>query len=169
VTDRPYAAQTAMQPIPTKAGIGLRAPHMAEVATRHPAVGWLEVHAENFMGFGPAFRALEHLRADYPVSLHGVGLSLGTAAGIDNGHLARLKRLADNLRTGTGRDIDPRGAVHILGRGAGAGMGRGLAVVQPRLGDAVALLGLEGGNSGRAGVGQHRHGDGGQHGRGGDD
>jgi len=97
VTDRPYAAQTAMQPIPTKAGIGLRAPHMAEVATRHPAVGWLEAHAENFMGFGPAFRALERLRADYPVSLHGVGLSLGTAAGIDNGHLARLKRLADNL------------------------------------------------------------------------
>ena len=91
--DRPKA----MQPKPAKAGIGLRAPHMAEVAERHPAVGWLEVHAENYMGFGPAFRALERLRGDYPLSLHGVGLSLGGASGIDDAHLARLKRLADSL------------------------------------------------------------------------
>jgi uncharacterized protein (UPF0276 family) len=93
VIDRP----NAMQPKPAKAGIGLRAPHMAEVAERHPAVGWLEVHAENYMGFGPAFRALERLRGDYPLSLHGVGLSLGGASGIDDTHLARLKRLADSL------------------------------------------------------------------------
>jgi len=83
--------------MPAKAGIGLRSTHMAEIATRHPAVGWLEVHAENFMGFGPAFRALERLRADYPLSLHGVGLSLGGAEGIDHAHLARLHRLADAL------------------------------------------------------------------------
>lgn len=87
----------AMQSRPGKAGIGLRAPHMVEVAERHPAVGWLEVHAENYMGFGPAFRALERLRGDYPLSLHGVGLSLGGASGIDDTHLARLKRLADSL------------------------------------------------------------------------
>jgi len=93
VTDRPNAMQT----IPARAGIGLRAPHMAEIADRRPAIGWLEVHAENYMGFGPAFRALARLRADYPLSLHGVGLSLGSAAGIDDGHLARLKRLVDAL------------------------------------------------------------------------
>ena len=49
------------------------------------------------MGQGPAFRALERLRPDYPVSLHGVGLSLGSTDGIDDAHLARLKRLADGL------------------------------------------------------------------------
>jgi len=70
---------------------------MAEVAARRPVVGWLEVHAENYMGFGPAFRALERLRGNYPLSLHGVGLSLGGASGIDDEHLARLKRLADSL------------------------------------------------------------------------
>ena len=84
-------------PMPAKAGIGLRAPHMAEIMARRPEVGWLEVHAENYMGHGPAFRALERLRADYPLSLHGVGLSLGGADGIDDAHLARLKRLADCL------------------------------------------------------------------------
>jgi uncharacterized protein (UPF0276 family) len=85
------------QPMPVKAGIGLRAPHMAEIMADRPAVGWLEVHAENYMGFGSAFRALERLRRDYPLSLHGVGLSLGGADGIDEAHLARLKRLTDSL------------------------------------------------------------------------
>jgi uncharacterized protein (UPF0276 family) len=87
----------ASQPIPARAGIGLRAPHMAEIMAKRPAVGWLEVHAENYMGHGPAFRALERLRPDYPLSLHGVGLSLGSAEGIDDAHLARLKLLADCL------------------------------------------------------------------------
>ena len=86
-----------VQPMPVKAGIGLRAPHMAEIMAKRPTVGWLEVHAENYMGFGPAYRAIERLRSDYPVSLHGVGLSLGGADGIDDEHLARLKRLADSL------------------------------------------------------------------------
>lgn len=97
MTDRPSVALSAKHLIPAKAGIGLRAPHMAEVTVRHPEVGWLEVHAENYMGFGPAFRALERLRCDYPLSLHGVGLSLGGVDGIDDAHLARLKRLADSL------------------------------------------------------------------------
>jgi hypothetical protein len=87
----------ASQPLPAKTGIGLRGPHMAEIMARRPAVGWLEVHAENYMGHGPAFRALERLRPDYPLSLHGVGLSLGSADGIDDAHLARLKSLADSL------------------------------------------------------------------------
>jgi uncharacterized protein len=94
MSDRP---NLAAQPISAKTGIGLRAPHMAEIMARRPAVGWLEVHAENYMGQGPAFRALQGLRPDYPISLHGVGLSLGGTDGIDDAHMARLKRLADGL------------------------------------------------------------------------
>lgn len=76
-------------------GIGLRAPHMAAVLATRPALGWLEVHAENYMGGGPPLAALERLRADYPISVHGVGLSLGSAEGLDVRHLRRLKGLID--------------------------------------------------------------------------
>ena len=79
------------------AGIGLRSPHVEEVLATRPAVGWLEIHAENYMGGGPAVRALERLRSDYPVSVHGVGLSLGSADGLDAGHLERLARLVERL------------------------------------------------------------------------
>ena len=84
-------------PPPARSGIGLRAPHVGEVLATRPPVGWLEVHAENYMGGGPALRDLERIRRDYPVALHGVGLSLGTAAGIDARHLERLTRLAERL------------------------------------------------------------------------
>ena len=79
------------------AGIGLRAPHVAEVMRTHPAVPWFEVHAENYMRGGPAVRALAQIRRDYPISVHSVGLSLGSADGLDARHLARLKRLVSNL------------------------------------------------------------------------
>jgi len=79
------------------AGIGLRSPHVEEMLATRPAVGWLEIHAENYMGGGPAVRALERLRSDYPVSVHGVGLSLGSADGLDAGHLERLARLVERL------------------------------------------------------------------------
>jgi uncharacterized protein (UPF0276 family) len=59
-----------------------------------PAVGFLEVHAENYLGGGPSSHALERLRTDYPVSLHAVGLSLGSAEGIDADHLGRVAELA---------------------------------------------------------------------------
>ena len=78
-------------------GIGLRAPHVAEILATRPRVGFLEVHAENYMGGGPALRALERIRADYPVALHGVGLSLGGADDLDLRHLERLRRLVDRL------------------------------------------------------------------------
>ncbi len=81
-------------PVPRTAGIGLRAPHIAEVLATGPAVGWFEVHPENYLGFGPATARLLEIRRDYPVSLHGVGLSLGSAEGIDAAHLARLTSLA---------------------------------------------------------------------------
>jgi uncharacterized protein (UPF0276 family) len=78
-------------------GIGLRAPHVAEVLATRPAIGWLEVHAENYMGAGAPLTALERLRADYPLSVHGVGLSLGSAEALDNRHVARLHRLITRL------------------------------------------------------------------------
>ena len=78
-------------------GIGLRAPHVEEVLATRPATGWLEVHAENYMGGGPAVRALERLRHDYPLSVHGVGLSLGTAGDLDPRHLERLARVVERL------------------------------------------------------------------------
>jgi uncharacterized protein (UPF0276 family) len=78
-------------------GIGLRAPHLDQILATRPAVGWFEVHAENYMGGGPALRALERLRRDYPISVHGVGLSLGSADGLDTGHLQRLAALVERL------------------------------------------------------------------------
>lgn len=78
-------------------GIGLRSPHVAEVLASRPALPWVEVHAENYMGGGPAVRALEAVRADYPVSVHGVGLSLGSEDGLDPRHLERLARLVERV------------------------------------------------------------------------
>ena len=76
------------------AGIGLRAPHYRSLAERHGATGFLEVHSENFFGDGGAPLAwLERFRREYPVSLHGVGLSLGSADPLDERHLARLDTL----------------------------------------------------------------------------
>ena len=76
---------------------GLRGPHLAAVVASAPAVGFLEVHPENYMGGGPALSALERLRRDRPISLHGVGLSLGGTDGIDAAHLERLADLIDRL------------------------------------------------------------------------
>jgi uncharacterized protein len=77
------------------AGIGLRAPHYAEILRRRPALAFLEVHSENFFSAGGAPLAwLERFRGEYPLSLHGVGLSLGSADPLDERHLARLESLA---------------------------------------------------------------------------
>ena len=78
---------------PGSAGIGLRAPHVAEILDERPPIGWLEVHTENYLGGGPAVRALAAVRGQYPISLHGVGLSLGSADGLDRRHLARVADL----------------------------------------------------------------------------
>jgi len=86
-------------PIPAVAGIGLRAPHHAELLERRPAVGWVEVHSENYLS-EPSFTVLEQVRARYPVSLHSVGLSLGSAEGIDRRHLADLTTLARRIEPG---------------------------------------------------------------------
>lgn len=88
----------SLRALPAVAGIGLRAPHVARVRDSRPPIGWLEAHSENyFVDGGPALASLEAIRADYPVSLHGVGLSLGSADPLDGEHLARLKRLAARI------------------------------------------------------------------------
>jgi uncharacterized protein len=83
--------------IPAVAGIGLRGPHISEILATRPALGWCEVHPENYMGGRPALSRLRAVRREYPVSLHGVGLSLGSAEGLDLRHLARLKALAEQI------------------------------------------------------------------------
>jgi uncharacterized protein len=80
-----------------RTGIGLRAPHHREVIARRPGVGWFEAHSENYFGGGPARAALERVRHDYPLSLHGVGLSLGTTDELDADHLGEIVRLAREL------------------------------------------------------------------------
>lgn len=84
------------------AGFGLRQPHYREVLERLPRAGqggWVEVHSENFFGDGgPALATLLRARAHYPVSLHGVGLSLASADGLRQAHLQRLARLVDRVQ-----------------------------------------------------------------------
>jgi hypothetical protein len=80
--------------IPAQAGIGLRSPHHEAMLSQRPAVGWLEAHSENFFSPGGIhIDLLERLRAHYPLSLHGVGLSLGSTDSIDRIHLNNLKRI----------------------------------------------------------------------------
>ncbi|HWH41473.1 MAG TPA: DUF692 domain-containing protein [Usitatibacter sp.] len=76
------------------AGIGLRAAHYRAILERGPALAFLEVHAENFFAEGgQALAWLERFRERYPLSVHGVGLSLGSAEGVEELHLAKLERL----------------------------------------------------------------------------
>lgn len=86
-------------PLPAAAvGIGLRQPHYREAFERRPALGFVEVHSENFFADGgPALAALERARAAWPVSLHGVGLSLGSADALADAHLRKLRRLVDRI------------------------------------------------------------------------
>ena len=95
MTIRPHAG-----PIPAAAGIGLRFAHHQVVAETRPDVAWLEIHAENYMGGGTPLRYLDAVRRDYPVSLHGVGLSLGSADGLDAAHLDRLAALIARVDPG---------------------------------------------------------------------
>ena len=79
-------------------GIGWRHPHFGELLQTRPALDFIEVHSENFFGEGGAALAvLAQGRELYPVSLHGVGLALGSAAGIDPWHLEQLARLVERL------------------------------------------------------------------------
>jgi uncharacterized protein (UPF0276 family) len=79
-------------------GIGLRVPHYRQLLEQRPAVGWLEVHTENYLArSGWDWHVLQTLRRDYPVSLHGVGLGLGSVHGFSEDHLERVRQLAEAL------------------------------------------------------------------------
>ena len=78
-------------------GIGLRLPHLHEVATRAPTVEWLEVHPENFLSTPHAAELLREIASHRRIALHTVGLSVGSADGIDRAHLERLRRFAAEL------------------------------------------------------------------------
>ncbi len=85
-------------PIPAQAGIGLRAQHFRAILAEPPPVAWMETHPENYFGEGGmALRVLERIRALYPLSFHGVGLSLGSTDPIDRDHLRKLQALIDRF------------------------------------------------------------------------
>ena len=87
--------------IPSRAGIGLRTPHTRQVLTEQPGVGWLEVHSENFFARGgQVLNTLERARTCYPLSLHGVGLSLGSTDALSQEHLRALKSLVARFEPG---------------------------------------------------------------------
>jgi uncharacterized protein len=83
-----------------RTGIGLRAQHHAQIVAQRPAIGWVEAHSENYFAPGGWQREfLTKIRAQYPLSLHGVGLSLGSVDPLDRNHLRELARLV--------REFDP--------------------------------------------------------------
>lgn len=94
------ASRCASGLIPARAGIGLRFRHHLEVVERRPPVAWFEVHTENYMGGGSTPGYLDAIRCDYPVSLHGVGLSLGSVEGLDATHLERVRAVVERVEPG---------------------------------------------------------------------
>ncbi len=91
----------APNPLPRRAGVGLKPEHYGDILTQMPGMGFFEVHAENYMGEGGLpHRALSQIRQNYPLSVHGVGLSIGAEGGLDADHLARLKKVVDRYQPG---------------------------------------------------------------------
>ncbi|NNM52086.1 MAG: DUF692 domain-containing protein [Pseudomonadales bacterium] len=84
--------------LPAHAGLGLRDLYMDAFTEGHPEVAWLEVHSENYFCGGPRRAGLLKIREDYPISLHGVGLGLGSAVPLDLAHLSQLKHLIDDVK-----------------------------------------------------------------------
>lgn len=85
--------------LPPAAGVGFKPEHFAAIRASRPAIGFFEVHAENYLGAGGLPHAqLSALRADFALSVHGVGLSIGGARGLDRDHLLRVKALCDRYQ-----------------------------------------------------------------------
>ncbi|MBL4980247.1 MNIO family bufferin maturase [Pseudomonas fluorescens] len=95
-----HAVSPAQVPgLPYRAGLGLKTEHFTEVLETRPDIGFFEVHAENYMvAGGPFHHYLGLIRAQYPLSLHGVGLSIGGEAPLDREHLARLATLIERYQ-----------------------------------------------------------------------
>jgi uncharacterized protein len=90
----------ARSSVPADAGVGLRFRHHRAAVEEKPAIAWFEVHSENYFGGGAPLKYLDALRRDYPLSLHGVGLSLGSAEGLDERHLGRVRALVERIEPG---------------------------------------------------------------------
>ena len=85
--------------LPLRAGIGLKPEHFREILETRPDIGFFEVHAENYMvAGGPFHHYLSRIRERYPLSIHGVGLSIGGEGPLDEAHLDRLARLLDRYQ-----------------------------------------------------------------------
>ncbi len=97
----PFEGFSVSRAIPPRAGVGLKAEHHRTILETSPGVGFFEVHAENYMGAGgPPHRYLTEIRNRYPLSLHGVGLSIGADRPLDHNHLRRLKQLVERYEPG---------------------------------------------------------------------
>ena len=95
------------------AGIGLRVPHYRQLLEQRPAIGWLEVHTENYLArSGWDWHVLQTLRRDYPLSLHGVGLGLGSSRGFSEEHFERVRQLADAVQPALVSEHLSWGALH---------------------------------------------------------
>ncbi|GHA40242.1 UPF0276 protein [Amylibacter ulvae] len=91
-------SKSAPNPMPNRAGVGYKAQHLNDILKDTSVISWLEIHAENYMGDGGRpIAQLKHLAEIYPISCHGVGLSIGAEGPLDADHLARLKHLVDWL------------------------------------------------------------------------
>jgi len=97
----PLPSPCARDRIPPRGGVGLKAEHYRTIIETLPAIGFFEVHAENYMGAGgPPHRYLSAIRERYKLSLHGVGLSIGADRPLDEDHLQRLKQLIERYKPG---------------------------------------------------------------------
>lgn len=86
------------QPLRALAGVGLRAAYYRDFLAHRPTVGWLEVHTENYLqSSGWDSHVLQTLRQDYPISLHGVGLGLGSVRGFSEAHLQRVRAVVERI------------------------------------------------------------------------
>lgn len=95
------APSTLPRPVPVAAGIGLREPHREAFVAAGCPIPWVEIHPENYLvPGGPRLAGILRVRRDMAVSCHGVGLSLGSAGGLDPDHLMRLRALYDRLEPG---------------------------------------------------------------------
>jgi uncharacterized protein (UPF0276 family) len=77
--------------------VGLRLPHLTDVVATRPSAAWFEIHPENFLANSHAAELLVDIARDYPISVHSVGVSIGSASGIDRPHLARIRALVDRI------------------------------------------------------------------------
>lgn len=91
----PSPQNTGVAAPPSRAGVGLRPRHHQRVRDERPAIPWFEVHAENFMAGNMLIEDLDDIARNYPISLHAIGLSLGSATGVNDAHVHALARLID--------------------------------------------------------------------------